>query len=121
MHPLVSSIVVELAVRTCLARAGIHGLCRRPVENIGRHFVGSQEGLESRTEFLPTFAGLFEEGGTFLGRSRQSFLEQRFFVHGFGSGSAGDFFAKSSISFLKSSRSRMGSRSVSLAMCAASL
>jgi hypothetical protein len=79
-----------------LARAGIRGLRRRAVEDVGRHFVGSQEGLERRTEFLPTFAGLFEETGPLLGSSRQGFLEQRFFVHGFCSGLVGGFFTNPS-------------------------
>ena len=43
-----------------------------------------------------------------------------FFPHGFFCFSSGDLFVSSSINFLKSSRPRIGSRSVSLAMCAAS-
>ncbi len=103
-----------------LARAGSQGLVGL-VEDIAGFLVRRQECLDGRPEFGPPCARLLQKGGALVGRSGQRFLEQGFFAHGFGSGLAGDFFANSSISFLKSSRPRMGSRSVSFAMCAASL
>jgi hypothetical protein len=114
-------IVVEGGVSGGLLNVGIDGLSLGPVQNIPRLFVSRQQSLDRGNEVGLPFAGLLQKCGALVGRSGQSFLEQRFFVHGLCSGSAGDFFAKCSISFLKSSLPRMASRSVSLAMCAASL
>jgi len=55
-----------------LARAGYHGLRRidrGPVADVAGLLVRRQECLDGHTEFRPTFAGLFQETGTFLGRS----------------------------------------------------
>src|SRR3954453_6498042 len=81
-------------------------------------FILSRAG---RPEFEPSCARLLEEGCLLLGRSGQRFLEECCSGHGFGSDLAGHGLASSSISFLKSSRPRMGSRSVSFAMWVASL
>ncbi len=74
--------VVEAEVRTGKARAGIHGLGRGPVEEIARLFVSRQQCKGGHQEFGPTCARLLEEGSALFQRSGQSFIEQRFFVHG---------------------------------------
>ena len=63
-------------------------------------------------------------GGAFLfeadQRAKQSQVEPAAFIQGFESSCTDAFFSRSASNFLKSSRSRSGARSVSLAVCFAS-